>query len=473
MKPISFSAEDFGIVDFRKFELPDAEIPEFKAFLEKYCPQYINHSRSRKDKSIPLAKPDPGNVLRWNGYVGVLHMLYPQEEPKYEVTIRFHSRFDSDKKHYFLAALLQSWLENSVNSVSFDDVVTNASWDEIFDFMSVAVFRKQLMDAYETGIYRGYRYFEDNSDRLRGSIDIPRHIRLNLGMNNGKIAMRYRENTPDNAMNHLILHTYNELKQRHPRLVSALIEGDSCGTVLESLRYLAPSYRKTGPAAVAAKLRQPISNPLYGAYELLRGTCLRILEEQGAPVIQDGEDREDSILFYAPDLWENFIERRILSRLDGVKVDPQYEEPCLDGRMTSRPDFVLSKGGGRIVLDAKYKKLWRGFSNMKSLEDHEKKVLETDIKQCLVYYTVLQAAYSGIIFPAQAPMGTHNFKAAFSQYDPQRKKGGSFRVFGVLLPEDGNYQQWRKALTESEKDTARNIQALCEEIGASAREETQ
>ena len=458
MKQIPLSTADFGVVDFEKAGVEAADVPGLEQFLLNYRPRYINHSSERYDGSIPLVFRDQKKQLHWNGSVGVFRMLYPQDQPKYDLNIRSYSGFDTKDKHYFLAALLQSWLENSGNSANFDDMVTGASWDEIFDFMSVAVFRRQLMDAYETGIYRGYQYFEDNSDRLRGSIDVSRHIRLNLGMRNGKIAMRYRKNTPDNAMNHLILHTYDELKQRHPGLVSALIVGDACGAVLENLRYLAPSYSKTEPVAVAAKLRQPISNPLYDTYELLRGTCLHILEEQGVPVFEEGEERENTILFYSPDLWENFIDHRILSRLTGIKLETQLRLLGFHEQMELRPDFVLFGGIGRIVLDAKYKKEWGQFPSIEGLKD--------DIRQCLVYQTAVQAAYSGIIFPAQKRKKDGDCKTRFSQFD--HRKDGSFRVFDVLLPQDRNssYQHWREALDAEEAHTAGCIDALFRELEA-------
>lgn len=463
MKSIKISVKEYACIDWDIFNhsgMDAKDVPYFKFYLQKSYPQFINHSTARKDGSIPLITK-LNKKLYWNGCVGIFHTLYPQDDPKYNITIRIRSRFDAEDKHYFLAALLQSWVEKSTNLAIYGDLTASGTWDEIFDFITVSVFRQQLVKAYETGLFRAYQYFEDNSSRFRGSIDIPRHIRLNTGTNNGRIATRWRDNTPDNSMNHLILHAYNELKQRHPRLVSTLIDGDVCGAILDNLRYLAPSYKNTRPAAVAVKLCQPISNPLYETYENLRCLCLRILDEQGSTFLNEEANLQNSFLFYTPDLWENFIEHQIASKLTSGRPGSQYEVNCLNG-MTLRPDFVFFKGNERIVLDAKYKEKWKYFPEALGIED--------DIRQCLVYYAVLQADYTGVIIPVDKRMKEQNCKQKISDWD--MKKDGSFRVFDVLIPSPtmDSYHLWRKALTENETDAARRIDAFCREIGVCSQE---
>lgn len=463
MKSINIPVAEYAEIEWDPFirdGMDAQDVPDFVSHLQNIYPPFVNRSSTRKDERIPLVTEFNGK-LYWNGCVGIFHTLYPQDDPKYNVTIRIRSRFDTEDKHYFLAALLQSWVEKSTNLANYGDLTASGTWDEIFDFITVSVFRQQLMNAYDAGIFRAYQYFEENSCRFRGSIDIPRHIRLNIGLNNGKVATRYRDNTPDNAMNHLVLHAYNELKQRHPHLVSMLIDGDACGAILDNLRYLAPSYKNTRPAAVAAKLCQPISNPLYETYENLRCLCLRILDDQGSTFLNEEKNLQNSFLFYTPDLWENFIEHHITSKLTSGRPAPQYKVNCLNG-MTLRPDFVFFKGNERIVLDAKYKEKWKYFPKSLGIED--------DIKQCLVYYAVLQADYTGVIIPVSKRMKEQHCRQKISDWD--MKKGGSFRVFDVLIPSStmDSYQLWREALTENEAEAARRIDAFCRKIGVCSQE---
>lgn len=463
MKSIKVCVQEYACINWDIFKnkgMHERDAADFSTHLQKVCPSFINRSRTREGERIPLVTEFNGKQ-RWNGCVGIYHTLYPRDNPKYDVTIRIRSRFDAEDRHYFLAALLKSWVEKNTNLTKYGDLAACGQWDELFDFITVFLFRHQLMNAYEAGIFRAYHYFEDNSSRFRGSIDIPRHIRLNLGLKSGKVATRWRDNTPDNSMNHLILHGYSELKQRHPHLVSVLIDGDVCGGILDNLRYLAPSYKGTRPASVAAKLCQPIPNPLYESYEQLRCLCLRILDEQGSTFLNGEENLQNSFLFYSPDLWENYVERRILSRLTGSHLRSQYQINCLNG-ITLRPDYVFFKGNNRIVLDAKYKDRWKHFPNALEIGD--------DLKQCLVYYAVLRADYTGVIIPVIERMKAQNCKQKISDWDT--KKDGSFRIFDVLIPSStlDPYPLWCEALSKNEADAARRIDALCAEIDACTQE---
>ena len=64
--------------------------------------------------------------------------------------------------------------------------------------------------AYRKGIYKQYCTFEGNDSKVRGKIDIARHIRLNP-LFNGKIAYSYREYTINNNTNRLIPVSYTHL----------------------------------------------------------------------------------------------------------------------------------------------------------------------------------------------------------------------------------------------------------------------
>ena len=121
---------------------------------------------------------------------------------KIKVNIQFESRYDSayrnlmdshlvigkdaapdpKTKSYFAATLLtHGEIDN------FNDSVY-CSNNALFDFLLVDILFKQIKEANPKGLFRTYRRFEKNDDRLKGTIDISRHIRLNAGQNNGKVA---------------------------------------------------------------------------------------------------------------------------------------------------------------------------------------------------------------------------------------------------------------------------------------------
>ncbi len=83
------------------------------------------------------------------------------------------------------------------------------------------IFAIQIARAYRKGIYRRYRTYENNDSKLKGRIDVARHIRLNP-IFNGNIAYSSREYTADNDMNRMIPTAYTSLQKRQPGLMREL-----------------------------------------------------------------------------------------------------------------------------------------------------------------------------------------------------------------------------------------------------------
>lgn len=397
--------------------------------------------------------------IRWNGIAGIIHWLYPKDDPKYDITLQISSRFDTDDKNYFLSAMLLSWFDQNTMSLSEDQI--HVSMDDVFHFLWVAVFKSQLIKAYETGIYKAYQYFEDNSDRIRGAIDVARHIRLNAGLNNGKIATKYRKNTGDNFMNHLIIHTYLELKRLYPGIVSSVIGGDEhARSVIQFLMFQAPSYTKYDVRTVMSKLRNPISHPFFINYEGLRQTCFKILSYTGISIFDSENSSENdtqSMLFYTPDMWEAYVEGRILPKINTSDITWKSQVQDANLILNMRPDFLLfcNKNLGkekRIILDAKYKAAWGDF-----LREGEKNNLEDDIRQCILYKGAFAAEYTGTIFPVQMKNSDqekiiHNEN--ISTYAPK-----SFLAVGVRIPpvENESFQSWNQKMQAEEQQIAGNL----------------
>lgn len=92
---------------------------------------------------------------------------------------------------------------------------------DILEQLLTFVFAAQIERAYRKGLYRRYRTYECNDSKVKGKIDITRHIRLNP-LNNGKIAYSYREYTADNDVNKMIFTAYTYLQKRHPNIMKNL-----------------------------------------------------------------------------------------------------------------------------------------------------------------------------------------------------------------------------------------------------------
>ena len=98
-----------------------------------------------------------------------------------DTPIAIHSRFDSSKKQFFLHYMLQKVL--GINILNFKNQMGP---DELWEFL-IYIFPYCLEQALRQGILRSYRQFEYNDSKIKGSVDVARHLKLNLPFN-GKIC---------------------------------------------------------------------------------------------------------------------------------------------------------------------------------------------------------------------------------------------------------------------------------------------
>ena len=259
-----------------------------------------------------------GERLYFGGNVGVVRckkFTYKENETEteYDITLQIKSRFDNEKKAYFLAAML---LSKDDLEDRFKNEHVEISYDDIFEILLLYLFQTQLETASEKGIYRKYVRFENNDSRPHGVIDISRHIRENVIIsggkmrNNGKIAYSCRELTANNSINRLILAAYDKLRSKFPILAEKHI-GSRHESFIKLLR-TEVGFSNTNTRRIVSENLDPIAHPYYHEYDELRKTCLKILRNEGVSIF-DAECSDDvqSLLIYVPDLWENYLEKSI------------------------------------------------------------------------------------------------------------------------------------------------------------------
>lgn len=122
-----------------------------------------------------------------------------------EITIhsRFSARYEDD---YFMQYMLQK-----VFAINIFDLNHRRSNESALD-MAVLMFPYFLQKALQQGLYREYRRIEYNDDRIRGSIDFNRHIKMNYPFRNGKVAYTTKEYRYDNTITQLVRHTIEYIK---------------------------------------------------------------------------------------------------------------------------------------------------------------------------------------------------------------------------------------------------------------------
>ena len=105
-----------------------------------------------------------------------------------DTKVRIHSRFAQGVDDYFLHYMLQK-----VFAINLFDLKYNSDEESIFDFL-IYLFPAFLKRAMQQGLYKEYQNREYNDANIRGRIDVPRHIRMNIPFA-GKVAYSTREPT--------------------------------------------------------------------------------------------------------------------------------------------------------------------------------------------------------------------------------------------------------------------------------------
>jgi len=307
--------------------------------------------------------------------MGVVRLRGKQGEKT--VQIQIGSRFDEkSKKQFFLTYLLSKVFGGSI--VDLVDLGYDSLWDMLLAF----VFRRGLLEASAVGLFKQYRTLEHNDCRVRGRIDVDRHLCRNIPFC-GNVAYATHDITFNNPTNHLIRHALAKVGRKW----GGLLTGDNAlAEMRHQLEQNTPTWqvRDLLPCIRCKENRTPIKHPYFHAkYEPLRKVSLALLRDEGAGLYQQQQEAE-GVIFDGSWLWEEYV-WTLLQRL------PDFEHPENRKRsgawvplekVTFYPDFFHREK--RVVLDAKYKR-------------HG--VDQEDAKQVFAYMFLLDAVHGGLIKP--------------------------------------------------------------------------
>lgn len=297
--------------------------------------------------------------------------------------IKIKSRFDEGRDDYLLHYMLQKVLSFNLFNLNH-----NNEQEEIFNF-AMFMFPSCLQKALRQGIYRDYQSYKRNDAKIKGTLDIGRHIKTNIP-SNGNISYLTREYSTDNNMTQLIRHTIEFIKTQKYGLSILNINHETTENVKTILNHT-PSYDKNNRRHIINKnLRQKI-HPYYIGYHPLRSLCLQILQTEKFKY-GDNNDEMSGILFDGAWLWEEYV-NTILCKLGFFHPENRKKKGGIylfeDRSGIRYPDFYKND----IVLDAKYKRL--------GSYDNLAKVDRNDIHQIISYITSLNANFGGFISPLE------------------------------------------------------------------------
>lgn len=352
----------------------------------------ISESRI-SDTTYPYRLTENKRVITSN-YVGVLK--YKADD--LEVTIQIGSRFDiGNSSQLFLSYMMSNAFDGEWLPEHTPEIKAQSIWELLLCF----IFYKQVKDAYRQGLFKSYKKSELNDPKVRGVVDINRHIKLNVPFT-GNIAYTVREHSHDVPIMHLIRHTFDHLKKRYPELMERLNnyagQGIRLKNIMEQLKEVTASFNPSNILGVLDETKKRLAHPYFHKYEPLRKTCRMILKDMGLNIYDSNQDDQVyGVLVDINRLWEEFAGKCVLERLGFEhivnKTTPllvPYEDINKRGKnaVKSREyDFVK---GSTMIVDAKHKPAW---------QKPEWGELSSDINQVLAYMLVSGVKKVGVVFP--------------------------------------------------------------------------
>ena len=314
--------------------VPLSDHPDLLVFPDKF-----EKYGDKWDKNDVLFHLNGGRIATGNvvGFFGIGSMQF-----------QIGSRFDEkgSRQYFFHHMLTRAFGINMLNMLAAMD--PEPIWDFLF-----YLFVYYLKKALNQGIFRTYRTFERNDDHVRGAIDIPRHLRLNMPFR-GTIAYRTREYSANNPMMHLIRHTIEAIRT-NPRASGLLTADDEIRTDVRTIIDLTPDYSRHDLSKVIAKNLRPLRHPYFTEYAGLQRICLKILRHERITYGQS-EEKLNGIVFKAEWLWEEYLATVLKNcGIRHAKNNLRYSPEKVSIYKNGENRIYLDLFSEKIVMDAKYK----------------------------------------------------------------------------------------------------------------------
>lgn len=307
---------------------------------------YCNEDKLKDDVESSSIFTISGNKLTtYNiaGFIGTKHTF---------LTIR--SRFAKENDDYFLHYMLQK-----VFNINISTLEHATDRNKAFQFLPY-LFKYYFLKALSQGLYKKYVWNKYNDSKVKGTIDIARHIKHNF-IFTGNIAYNVREHSYDNNINQLIRHTIEYISNL--KMFSMMLESDDMADLVQDIRSITPTYSEKNRQQVINNNLKSDIHPYYYEYEPLRQICLQILMEDDELKYGRQENKIYGVLFDVAWLWEEYL-NTLVSEIDSNFIHTRNKEGA--GRIymlknennepkywQAYPDFYSKKLG--IVMDAKYK----------------------------------------------------------------------------------------------------------------------
>ncbi len=360
-----------------------------------------------------------------------------------ELTIR--SRFAKDERgenDFFLHYVVQKVL-----NINLFKLPHSSAKDKVFDFL-VCLFPLYLKEALGQGMYKQYVVRRYNDSNVRGTIDVARHIKMNIPFS-GKFAYNVREYSHDNNMTQLIRHTIEHIRTT---IMSGVLRQDAdTESYVAQIREATPSYKKQDRTLVISKNLKSPTHPYFHKYIALQELCIKILTHKK---LKFGNDDEPlyGLLFSGSWLWEEYLYKAVLKDCGFVHPENKAGKGAIylfaNNRLYDRyPDYYEKDS---VVLDAKYKRMLTEKGNPSVGRD--------DMHQVITYIHVLKTDKGGFIHPYQDSKGETIKQQKLGTLNGY---GGEMYVISVPIPYGADsYEDFKGKMETVEVNLLDTVQEL-------------
>lgn len=350
------------------------------------------------------------------------------------------SRFAGKDSNAFLDYLLTKGPAKGLN------LPTDASQEERVLNLPLFLFPDYLRRALRKGIFKTYIRHHYNDSKVRGTIDIARHIARNIPFI-GNVAYSRREYSDDNYLTELVRHTIEFIKRKFGNRILAGVKDEA-----ERVREATPKYAPCDKMRVVAEnVRMPVRHAYYHEYRDLQRLCIWILK-QAWHRPGSGSHRIYGVLFDGAWLWEEYV-AELISELfhhpdNHRRRDAQHlftEQQNNKPEQEIYPDFISKDKERRIIADAKYKK----------------ELKNSDYQQLLAYMFRFGAKKGYLLYPEKQSKEDVVYRLnRGSTYDSDVSPREDVTVVncGLVIPQDvGDYGAFRKEMQANEQAFIKRI----------------
>lgn len=339
---------------------------------------YCNEDKLKDDVENNSIFTISGNELTTHniaGFIGTQNTL-----------LSIRSRFAKENRDdYFLHYMLQK-----VFNINISTLEHATDRNKAFQFLPY-LFKYYFLKALSQGLYKKYVWNKYNDSKVKGTIDIARHIKHNF-IFTGNIAYNVREHSYDNNINQLIRHTIEYISNL--KMFSMMLESDDMADLVQDIRSITPTYSEKNRQQVINNNLKSDIHPYYYEYEPLRQICLQILMEDDELKYGRQENKIYGVLFDAAWLWEEYL-NTLVSEIDRSFIHTRNKSKenriymLENNGWEAYPDYYSSALD--IVMDAKYK-------HAKEVKD----IARDDRMQIISYMHILGLKKGVFLYPSES-----------------------------------------------------------------------